>query len=100
MVLGGYAGGAIRLWRGASGKPLREAPAGETIDLTEGIEDGLSVAVAAPECRVLAAISLSNMANLAAPGALPPAIAAVRLWQQNDTNKDAVGAFDRALRAH
>lgn len=31
MTLGRYAGGSIRLWRGASGKPLRDAPQGETV---------------------------------------------------------------------
>jgi hypothetical protein len=41
MTLGRYAGGMIRLWRGTSGKPLREAPPGETIVISEGIEDAL-----------------------------------------------------------
>lgn len=96
MVLGGYAGAAIRLARGASGRPLAEAPEGETVDLTEGIEDGLSVACAAPECRVLAALSLSNLGTVA----LPPTVAAVRLWLQNDTNNRALLAGDRAISQH
>lgn len=92
MVLGGYRGGCIRLWRGASGKPLAKAPAGETVDICEGIEDALSVALAMPEARVIAAVSVSNMSTIE----LPAAIGAVRLWRQNDTEPQAVAAFDRA----
>ena len=95
-VLGAFAGGCIPLWRGASGRPLAEAPLGETADLVEGIEDGLSVALAAPEARVLAAISLSNMGAVL----LPPAITAVRLWRENDDSNAAILAFDRATSAH
>jgi len=96
MVLGSYKGGSVHLWRGASGKPLSEAPESEIADITEGIEDGLSVAIAAPECRVLAAIALSNMANIV----LPDAIHTVRLWRQNDTSAPAIDAFMRAARVH
>ena len=92
-VLGQYRGGMIALWRGASGKPLRDAPIGETVDITEGIEDGLSVAVASPECRVVAAISISNMANLV----FPPAVTCVRLWRQNDTEPQAIATFGRVV---
>jgi hypothetical protein len=41
MTLGRYAGGAIRLWRGASGKALKDAPTGDSIVITEGIEEAL-----------------------------------------------------------
>lgn len=93
MVLGGYAGGTIRLWRGASNRPIAKAADGETVDISEGIEDGLSVAMAAPECRVVAAVSLSNLVNLV----FPPAVRTVRLWRQNDTKPAAIAAFDRAV---
>ena len=96
MVLAGYAGACIRLWKGASNKSLRHAPPGETVDITEGIEDGLSVVVSAPEYRVLAAISLSNMSGIE----LPPAITTVRLWRQRDTSNAAIRAADRAVQAH
>lgn len=94
-VLGSYRGGMIRLWRGASGKPIAQAPDGEVLDVTEGVEDGLSVAMASPECRVVAAISLSNMGNLV----LPAAIRTVRLWRQNDTAPEAIRGFARAVDA-
>ena len=64
--LGSYRGGYIRLWRGASGRPFGETP-DEIVDISEGIEDGLSVAYACPECRVVAAVSLVNIAALALP---------------------------------
>ena len=94
-VLGSYKGGHIALNRGATGKPLRDTTVGEVLDITEGIEDGLSVAYAAPECRVVAAISISNWASME----LPPAVLTVRLWRQNDTKPAAIAAFDRVLRA-
>lgn len=93
MTLGRYAGGCIRLWRGASGKALKDAPADDIVVISEGIEDGLSVAVAVPEYRVLAAVSLSNMSNIA----LPDAIGSVIIMAQNDPpGSPAVRALDRA----
>jgi len=80
MTLGSYAGGAIRIQRGATGKPLAQAPEGETVILAEGIETALSVALACPEQRVLAAVSLSNMGRVD----LPPAVHHVVLAADND----------------
>ncbi|HEV2185920.1 MAG TPA: toprim domain-containing protein [Stellaceae bacterium] len=102
LTLGRYAGGLIPLWRGASGKPLRQAPAGERIIVSEGIEDGLTLAMAVPELRVVAAVSLSNMGSLV----LPPAIKTVLIAAQNDpwwdnkaqTAHGAARGFDRAVR--
>jgi hypothetical protein len=94
--LGAYKGGLIRLWRGASGKPLRDAPAGEVVDVTEGIEDGLTVAMAAPECRVVAAVTLSNLASLV----FPKAVTGLRIWRDNDTSPGAIATFDAAVKVH
>jgi Toprim domain len=80
MTLGSYAGGSTRLWRGASGKPLAQAPAGETVVIGEGIETCLSVVVSCPELRVLCAVSLANMARLV----LPEAVGEVILLADND----------------
>lgn len=95
-TVGTYAGACIRLWRGASGRSLREAPDGEPVDITEGIEDGLSVATVWPDRRVLVAISVSNMGSVA----LPPAVHTVRMWFQNDKTNAAMLAADRAERMH
>lgn len=96
MTLGLYYGSAIRLWRGASGRGLAEAEPGETVALTEGIEDALTVAIAKPELRVLAAVSLGNMANIV----LPAAVECVLICADNDGgNKIARKAIQRAVAA-
>jgi hypothetical protein len=66
-VLGAFAAGHIPLWRGSSGKPLRAAAHGEHLVVAEGIESGLSCAVLAPEMRVIAAVSVSNLSRLDLP---------------------------------
>lgn len=94
-TLGGYRGGFIPLSRGASGRPLRRAPRGETVAIAEGIETALSVAVACPELRVLAAVSLPNMARLA----LPETVSEVILCADRDTgNAGAEGLIEAAAR--
>lgn len=97
MTLGLYWGAAIRLWRGASGRPLGQAKAGETVAISEGIEDALTVAIAKPELRVLAAVSLGNMANIV----LPAAIRTVLLCADNDgANKATKRGLARAVEAY
>jgi hypothetical protein len=94
MTLGSFAGGAVRLWRGSSDKSLTQAPDGETVAIAEGIETGLSVAIACPERRVLCAVSLANMPNLV----LPSAVRTVILCADNDgQNVAAARAFARAV---
>ena len=90
LTLGAYAGGFIRLWRGASRRPLREAPAGDRLAITEGIEDALTIALACPELRVVAGVSVGNMANLS----WPPAIGELVVCADND---DAGSSAARAL---
>lgn len=79
-VFGPCKGGTIRLARGASRKPWNEAPEGDTLGLTEGIEDALSYAVAVPEHRVAAALNVGNLLSLK----LPPAIATIIIAADND----------------
>lgn len=96
MTLGKYRGlgGTIRLARGISQKPLRDAPEGDHVVLTEGIEDGLTVAQACPWLRVLAAVSVSNMASVQ----LPPTITTVTIMADNDASgSKAAGALDKAI---
>lgn len=92
-VLGEFAGGSIRLTRGASGKPLRQALAGEWPQIAEGIENALTGAIAMPELRTLAGVSLSNLGNIE----LPPAIGGVYILADNDTRPETIAAFDRAM---
>lgn len=96
MSLGRVWGGSIRLWRGASGKSLRAAPAGEVPVIAEGIETALSVAMAMPERRVLASVSLGNMGSVW----LPPQITEVLLVLDNDHKPAAIAAQQRVINAH
>lgn len=94
-VLGSYAGGAIRLWRGASGRPMADAPADDVVAIGEGIEDGLTVALACPEWRVIAAVSVSNFANQVLPPQLQDL---VLLCDRDGENRQADSARERAAR--
>jgi hypothetical protein len=79
-TLGHYRGGCIRLWRGASGRPWRQMPAGETLLLGEGIEDVLAGIQQWPAFRAACAVSLSAMLSLE----LPAEVATIFLLRQSD----------------
>lgn len=93
LTLGRYAGGAIRVWRGRTGKAWKDAERGEWLLLGEGIEDTATGVLAAPEYRAAAAVSLGNMQALQ----LPDAIEGVILLAQNDTKPQAIEALDKAV---
>ncbi len=80
VSLGTVVGGAIRLARGAAGKPWRRADPDEEIVGTEGIEDGLAAAVMMSDRRVVATIWLGNLRNLI----LPPGVSRLLWCEQND----------------
>lgn len=103
-TLGVYRGGTIRLWRGTrvdpktgevkQARPLRTCQSGEWVDLTEGIEDGLTVAIADTEARVMCGVSLGNFTCIR----LPDCVAGVALWRQNDApGSRAELQMDRAV---
>ncbi len=93
MTLGPRKGGLIPLTRGASGKPLKQMPAGEWLGVSEGIENGYSAAFANPELRIAAAIALDNLAELR----LPPQCGGLFVLADNDANPAAIAAFDKAM---
>jgi phage/plasmid primase-like uncharacterized protein len=93
-VLGSYAGGLIPLWRGASGKPLATAPEADVIAIGEGIETCLSVAIACPEYRVLAAVSLANLARIILPA---QAVDLIVLADNDHGNAAAQAGLQRAV---
>jgi len=73
---------------------MADAPMGETVAIAEGIETALSVVLACPELRVLAAVSLSGMARVE----LPPSITNILVCADNDDdNPVAAQALDRAV---
>ncbi|MGF7151307.1 hypothetical protein FHS96_004970 [Sphingomonas zeicaulis] len=74
-------GGYIPVWKGAHRVTLRDLPGDVDIFMSEGIEDALSAACARPELRVLAAVSLSNIANIIIP---PRTTGRLVILKQND----------------
>jgi hypothetical protein len=88
-----YRGGFIAINRGVSGKPIAEAPEGEWIAAAEGPEDSIAIALAAPEQRVVCAVSLSNFGSLD----LPRHIGGLYLHRHRGDPPDAVAAFGRQV---
>ncbi|MEL6288577.1 MAG: toprim domain-containing protein [Pseudomonadota bacterium] len=88
MIWPSFRGGSIRLSRGLSRKsPAAASKAGirETLVLCEGVEDGLSLALVAPELRIWAAASLGNLGAIR----LPECCAQVIVCADNDFGKPA-----------
>ena len=96
LVLGNFAGGSIRIWRGASGRSLKDAPAAEPVLIGEGIETCLSIALNLPELRILSAVSLGNMGSVW----LPDQVRMVILAADNDANPVTRLALQRAIERH
>jgi hypothetical protein len=97
MVLGGFAGGLIALARGASGQPLARATEADTLAIAEGIEDALTLALHDPALRVVACVSLANMANLQLPDAM---LDLVLVFDRDGENAAARAARERAVRTY
>lgn len=88
-------GGLIAIARGDSGKRYRELPDGEWIYASEGIEDALSIALAAPEARVVAAVALSHLGAMF----VPPQAAGI-VWHRHRGDPDeAVRQYERQAEA-
>lgn len=92
-------GAAIHLWRGETGLPAGEAAKQglwDTLVICEGIEDGLSVAVACPEMRIWVAGTLGNIAEIR----LPECSGEVIVCADNDWSRpEAQKALDAGLMA-
>jgi hypothetical protein len=94
-TLGGYAGGCIPLWPGKSGRSWRDPEPGELVGISEGIEDGLTLAANRPALRVVAAVSVSNMISMT----LPAGIGDVLIAMQNDKlDSEAARTLRRAVK--
>lgn len=94
-----FKGLAIRLWRGASDMAIMDAlkhGVVDTLALVEGVEDGLSVALARPDLRIWAAGSLGNLREIE----IPPNCSTVVVCADNDWGKpQAEKQLGEALRA-
>lgn len=102
--LGSFWGRYVPLWKGAaatggagqqptSGYALHRVPAGSAVDVSEGIEDGLTIAVARPERRVIAAVTLGNIGALE----LPEQVGTLTVIGQNDEKAPAQAALKAAV---
>ncbi|HEX5213286.1 MAG TPA: toprim domain-containing protein [Pseudolabrys sp.] len=93
-TLGQYAGGHVPVWKGEHDCTLWDIPEGTAVYVSEGIEDGASLAMAFPERRIVAAVAIANMGGMH----FPPQIGPVVFIGQNDpTDSKAVDAFERAI---
>lgn len=95
-VLGNYAGGSIRLWRGDTNLSIKELMArpdkatcfSDTLIICEGIEDGLSIALACPQYRIWTSLSIPNMQNIIIPKPIKTVIIAA-----DDDEEDSPAAI-------
>jgi hypothetical protein len=105
--LGPFKGCTIRLWPGnrthaETGEVKRgvgwpKLGPGSSIMLAEGIETGLSLALAMPERRIVCTGSIEGFVNVE----LPPCFSKVTIAADRDPdNKAAAGALERAKLAH
>ena len=98
-TLGRYRGGVIPLWR-PPGAPkwaqLFETGESEPLVVTEGIENGLSVAMAQPGVRVVAAVALKNIGAMQ----LPPGITEFTIAADNDQGWREQAALRAAIAVH
>jgi hypothetical protein len=95
-VLGRFMGGFIPLWKGtAAGRSMAEIPEGTDVWASEGVEDGLSAAVAKPELRVISAVTLGNLGAIE----LPAQVGRFVIIGQRDTHPKTLEALERAIGA-
>jgi hypothetical protein len=69
--LGKYRGGFIPLWKGEHRCSLKDLPPGTPIYVSEGIEDGLSVALARPSAGDRGRVAVGNIGALELPDHCP-----------------------------
>lgn len=90
-----FVGGHMALWKGECPAPLWAIAPGTPVHVSEGIEDGLSYALANPHARVIAAGTLGNIAALE----LPKQAGDLVLLAQNDTKAKPIEALVSAIEA-
>lgn len=96
-VLGKSGGAFVPIAKGGSGRSMGElaiAPGEpEAVYVTEGIEDGLSVAMVRPSLRVIAAYSLGNIGAIEFPARIDPIV----IVADRDDKPRAIEALERAI---
>lgn len=96
MSMGPSLGGYVPVHKGDSRRALKDIKPGTRIYLSEGIEDGLSVAIAKPDARVIAAAGLSRIGAVELPEQMGPL---VLIGQNDPPDSQAAETFERAIAA-
>jgi len=94
-ALGNFKSGFIPLWKGAQRCSMKDLKPGTRIYASEGIEDGLSVALVRRPERIIAAVSLSNIGNLDLADRCP-----LYILGQRDEKLQAIEALEAAVARH
>lgn len=92
VSLGAVMGSHIGIAKGATGRPIGKAGEDETLLICEGIENGLTYKLACPDLRIVAAITLGNMAAI-----VLPRVKTLILAREPDTHPQAIRGFERAV---
>lgn len=94
-ILGAFKGAAMPIFKGTCQKTLRDIDAGTPIYVSEGIEDALTIAMAEPRRRVLAAGTLDKIGSLILPPQAGDLII-VGQWdkRREDGKRSAVDALE------
>lgn len=95
FFLGGIGGGYVSISKGPSGKTLANAPDGDKGLMIEGIEDAIIMAITRPDFRVLACLSVGNMAAIRLPAAIRERV----LFLDNDEHPQALAGAEKAKAA-
>lgn len=95
VIWGKPVGCFVSISKGASGKTMRNAPEGDVLAICEGIEDALTLAMARPDLRIVAAGTLGLMGEIAPPATVKRII----IYRDRDpeANWRAREAFGRTL---
>ncbi|MFC0683205.1 DUF7146 domain-containing protein [Novosphingobium clariflavum] len=89
-----YWGAHLPLWKGSQRCPLSGIRGHTPVEAAEGIEDGLSYAMANPDARVIAGGTLGNLGQII----LPAQAGDFTILAQNDTNPKPIAALEDAIR--
>jgi len=89
-----YYGAHIPLWKGEQKCKLGDIAPGTPADVSEGIEDGLSFALAYPERRIIAAATLGNIGQLI----VPPQMGDFCILAQRDEKEQAQRDLEDAVK--
>ncbi len=97
-ILGAFKGAAMPIHKGSCTKTLRDINAGTAVYVSEGIEDALTIAMADPTRRVLAAGTLDKIGSLILPTQAGDLVI-VGQWDKRQPDKptDAVEALERQI---